>query len=174
MSENEEEDKEEKESKDLIIKQKEGLTFSYYRENLEQYYPHLMSEIKKKTSVVRIESVDYNDNKNKEKVENTSFQIDQKELRNPSALDFLRRCSSNEEAYEILDYLLKRNELSKTDYEKYLNCIEKENGLKILIEESGGFKERGYYFRKYYYPNLEKNTNSQNVHKKDTSKSKNK
>ena len=68
---------------------------------------------------------------------------------NPEAIDFLRRCHNNKEAFEILDYLLKRKELTLQDYNSYKKQIMQNGGLKKLIDESGGFKRLGYYERKF-------------------------
>ncbi|MFW9973268.1 MAG: DUF2095 family protein, partial [Candidatus Odinarchaeota archaeon] len=69
---------------------------------------------------------------------------------NPGIIDFLRRCTKNEEANEILDYLMERKEITQQDYSKYKNIISQEGGLKQLIDESGGLKRPGYYMKKYY------------------------
>ena len=58
------------------------------------------------------------------------------ELRNPGAIDFIRRCKTNEEAMEILDYLLKREELTPERYKELSNQISQEGGLKKLIDEA--------------------------------------
>ena len=76
------------------------------------------------------------------------------EIINPGAIDFIRRCTKNEEAIEILDYLLKRNEISSDDYNKLKNEIMKDGGLRNLIEKYGGPKNSGYYIDKYYKKNI--------------------
>lgn len=160
MAKKEEEEKELIESEDLIIKKEEGLTISYHKEELEKNYPHLMAEIGKRSTIVKIDSIEYDIDKKESEEQDSTIKLNEKELSDPGVLDFLRRCSSNEEAYEILDYLLKRNELSKKNYNMYIKYLEEENGLEKLISQSGGFKEPGYYLRKYYYPNLKKNGNN--------------
>ena len=81
---------------------------------------------------------------------------------NPGAIDFLRRCTQKEEAFEILDYLLKRNEITQQDYHKYKTIISQKGGLKRLINEFGGLKRPGYYMRKYY----KKSINNQKLNSK--------
>ncbi|MFX1501864.1 MAG: DUF2095 family protein, partial [Promethearchaeota archaeon] len=72
------------------------------------------------------------------------------ELYNPGVIDFIRRCTKKEDAIHILDYLLKKKEVTQEDYIKYKNVISQPGGLERLICESGGLKEPGYYMRKYY------------------------
>ncbi|NMC59581.1 MAG: DUF2095 family protein [Candidatus Methanofastidiosa archaeon] len=66
------------------------------------------------------------------------------ELQNPQACDFIRRCNTNKEAFEILEYLVKKKEISAEDALKYRLKIEK-NGLNSFGEK----KTWGYYERKY-------------------------
>lgn len=67
------------------------------------------------------------------------------ELRNPDAVSFLRRCSTDEEAYEVIAYLEKTGQVS-VEYGEKLRTQIRERGLKSFGEK----KDRGYYFRKYY------------------------
>ncbi|MFX1511266.1 MAG: DUF2095 family protein [Promethearchaeota archaeon] len=59
----------------------------------------------------------------------------------PKAEDFIRRATNPEEAIEIIDYLLKREELSPEKAEK-LRTILKTEGLRAF----GPHKRPGYYF----------------------------
>ena len=85
------------------------------------------------------------------------------ELFNPGVIDFLRRCTKNEEAINILDYLMERNEITQQDYIRYENIISQEGGLKQIIDECGGLKRPGYYMRKYY----KKEINNQELNSKE-------
>ncbi|MCC6041916.1 MAG: DUF2095 family protein [Desulfurococcaceae archaeon] len=60
----------------------------------------------------------------------------------PTAVDYIRRCKTIEEAFEVLDYLVKRNELSLEEAEKYKELLR--NGG---IEAFGGRKEDNYYYK---------------------------
>ena len=73
-----------------------------------------------------------------------------KELVNPGVIDFIRRCKNKEEAIEILDFCLKREEIGRNEYEKYKSIIMQKGGLDKIIKESGGRKNPGYYERNYY------------------------
>lgn len=60
----------------------------------------------------------------------------------PTVVDYIRRCKTIEEAFEVVDYLLKRNELSLEEAEKIKEIL-KSNGLDAF----GGRKEDDYYFK---------------------------
>ena len=129
------------------IKNEDGLNVSYDKNELDQFLPHLMDEIINKEKSIQINSIDYDVEESKQLEEKKVSCLDN--LSNPKAIDFIRRCSSNEEAIEILDYLLNRDEITREEYREIKNQIE--NGLEKFIKKSGGFKEPGYYIRKYYY-----------------------
>jgi hypothetical protein len=60
----------------------------------------------------------------------------------PNVTDFIRRCSTHEEALEIIEYLKERGEITSEDAENYINKLNNE-GLR-----SFGFKKKpGYYER---------------------------
>ncbi|MGQ4872914.1 MAG: DUF2095 family protein [Promethearchaeia archaeon] len=144
--------KKSEDSEKIVIKQENGLTISYDYEILKNQFPNLIKEIvDHRTKVVNIEAIDYNIREIEKPPNNIKNNNNSQELTNPGAIDFIRRCSTNEEAIEILDYLFKRNELSEADYNKYKKCIQEEGGLEKLINEHGGFKKPGYYFKKYYH-----------------------
>jgi len=128
----------------------EGLQINYDNSELEKRFPNLMSEISNKKKALRINSVNLNLEYNAEDNELNETKDYQEDLKNPGTIDFIRRCSSQNEAIEILDYLLKRKEISNDEYKMLKNQIKKKNGLKKLIEKYGGFKKPGYYERKFY------------------------
>ena len=132
------------------MKQKEGITLSYDKDDLNRKCPNMMSEIGEETKKIKIDSVYFDIEKENHGEQAKEVNLIPQELINPGPIDFIRRCSTNEEANQILDYLLKRKEISQEEYKTFKTCIEKEGGLSKLISESGGFKEPGYYLRKYY------------------------
>ncbi|MFX1276013.1 MAG: DUF2095 family protein [Promethearchaeota archaeon] len=144
-----------KSSKPIKIDYKDGLNVKYNKEDLMKYYPHLMAEIENKDNEMNIDpiSADITQNENFEPIKEEKQQIP-KELINPGAIDFIRRCRNEEETFEILDYLLKRNEITQEQYDDFKIRINQEDGLKALIEECGGFKKPGYYEKKYYKKNI--------------------
>lgn len=60
----------------------------------------------------------------------------------PTAVDYIRRCRTVEEAFEVIDYLVKHNELPPQEAEK-LKVKLKEGG----IDAFGGRKEDDYYYK---------------------------
>jgi hypothetical protein len=61
---------------------------------------------------------------------------------NPDAIDFIRRCTNEDQAYEIIEYLENRGEVSKEEAEKLCNQL-KEDGLASF----GRKKDPGFYER---------------------------
>lgn len=129
--------KKKQQEKNPVISNEDGLTISYNKDELVKHFPNLLTEIKGKRKSVKIDSVEDYDN---------TFS---RELVNPGAIDFIRRCTSEEEALKILDYLLKRKEISTKKYESLKEEICQENGLLKLINRHGGLKRPGYYERKF-------------------------
>lgn len=60
----------------------------------------------------------------------------------PTVVDYIRRCRTVEEAFEVIDYLVKHNELSLEEAEK-LKAKLREGG----IDAFGGRKEDNYYYK---------------------------
>lgn len=132
------------------IKEENGLNIDYDKKELDHFFPHLITEISEKKKIVKIDSINHEiDKKENNNGQNQSGGLPN-ELINPDVHDFLRRCTTNEEAFEILEFLLKRKELNFEDYKKFKERISQDGGLKQLIEENGGVKMRGYFLDKYY------------------------
>lgn len=103
----------------------DNLTIEFDVGDFKKSLPHLSSELidgEKKINIHGIEN----------------------DIPDPSAIDFIRRCSTNEEAYEIIDFLLKRNEISLEEFQSLKDQI-KNQGLSSF----GSQKKKGYYERKY-------------------------
>jgi hypothetical protein len=135
--------------KKVSIEDEDGLKISYDKEELDEFFPHLIKEISGNQKSIKIDSVEmeiesYCDNNSKE-----SDHSYPEELINPSTIDFIRRCTTNEDAINILDYMLKRKKISKIEYKSLRSQILEEDGLKELINKHGGFKSPGYYEKKY-------------------------
>jgi len=135
--------------KNLDVTDEDGLKIAYDREELEHQFPQLMRELSEKKKSLKIEGVDY-------KIEHAELELKVnqnakycEDLLNPSAIDFLRRCTKKEDALAIIDYLLERNELDIQDYNFLKSRINEEGGLDKLIAECGGLKTPGYYERKF-------------------------
>lgn len=60
----------------------------------------------------------------------------------PGVIDFIRRCDTEEEAIEIVDYLEKRGELTPDEAEEIRRKIQREG-----VRSFGPKKEDGYYLK---------------------------
>jgi hypothetical protein len=153
---------EKKETKEPKVKNKDGLNIAYDKGELKKFYPHLMDEISDQKKIVNIDSVKMEIEQEIEEDEVVQNNQIPTELINPGTIDFIRRCTNDNEAFEILDYLLNRNEITSEEYTTYKNQIQREGGLKKLIDKCGGPKKPGYYYEKYYKKKIKytKNKNS--------------
>jgi hypothetical protein len=140
-----------------------GLKVSYDKIELDEHLPHLMSEVSENKKSLKIDSVKFKIEQEFEETIHNSNKYYPEELYNPKAIDFIRRCTKDEEAIEILDYLLKRKEISKEEYTLFKNQILLKDGLKKLIKECGGFKESGYYERKFRNITEQRNSEKERV-----------
>ena len=141
-------------SNQVKIEFKDGLKVQYNKEDLRKFYPHLMEEIDKDGEFPDEDDSFSMEERKEFKSLKQKIQKQPDELINPGATDFIRRCKDEKEAFEILDYLLFRKEISQKEYDEFKTKINKKNGLKELIEECGGFKNPGYYEKKYYKKNI--------------------
>ena len=129
----------------IRVEDKQGLTVSYDKDDLMENFPHLVNEITGKRKFVKIESME-----NNSALKNFPHKINiHDELTNPRPIDFLRRCKNNDEPLEILDFFLKRKEISEEDYNSFKKQILYGEGLEVFIDKHGGFKNHGYYEKKY-------------------------
>ena len=136
--------------KDIDVINEDGLKMSYDKVELERQFPRLIRELSEKNKSLKIKAVDYEIERCDEEpqlVQNNDYC---EELRNPGPIDFIRRCTENEEAFVILDYLLERKELTFQEYNVFKNRIKEEGGLQKLLDEYGGLKTPGYFERKYH------------------------
>ncbi|MHA2036463.1 MAG: DUF2095 family protein [Promethearchaeota archaeon] len=130
---------------EIRVEDKEGLTVSYNRDEFKEKFPHLVTEIRGKKKFVKIESIE--NNSSLKKLRDEIAYPD--ELVNPGPIDFLRRCTNKDEALDILDFLLNQKEISEKEYNSFKNEILNGDGLKEFIDKHGGFKDHGYYEKKY-------------------------
>ncbi len=135
--------------KNLEINNEEGLKLSYNKSDLKAQFPQLMHELSVKKKTLKIEGVDDDIEQEQADIEKHPKEPYCEDLKNPGAIDFLRRCTKTEDALKILDFLLEQNQLSPMDYHRIKNRIKEEGGLKELLLEYGGLKTPGYYERKF-------------------------
>ena len=164
--------KKKKPFKKARIKDNNGLKISYDKIELDEYLPHLMSEVSESKKSLKIDSVNFKIEQEFEELIQNSNNYYPEELYNPKAIDFIRRCTNDEEAIEILDYLLRRKKISKEEYKLFKSQILKKEGLKKLIEEHGGFKESGYYEKKFRNFIQQRNSEKERITERSKTKKK--
>ena len=106
------------------------------RKRLKERYPHLFKEIKSRRNYVSIMSVRSNLS-GQESVDSRNFAG-----YDPDVVDFIRRCDTEEQAVEIIEYLRRRGELTDEYAEKLLDQLRREG-----VRSFGAKKERDYYLK---------------------------
>jgi hypothetical protein len=107
------------------------------KKSFKKMFPSLSDELKGEENKVPIDSV----RTDSETAEKTMSD----ELRHyePTVIDFLRRCETEEEAEDIINYLEKRGELPKENAAQLKRQLKKEG-----VRSFGPKKEENYYFKK--------------------------
>jgi len=103
----------------------DNLTIEFNADDFKKSLPHLSSELISGEKKINIQGIE-------------------NKIPEPSAIEFIRRCSTNEEAFEIIDFLLKRNEISLDEFDILKDQI-KNQGLSSF----GSHKKKGYYEKKF-------------------------
>jgi hypothetical protein len=99
------------------------------KKRFKELFPKLAKEMESGDSLT---DISFNQRRNEEKDKWSGYQ--------PNEIDFIRRCSTEEEAFEIIDYLEGREEIT-SKYATELKKLIKEKGLRSL----GSKKETGFY-----------------------------
>ncbi len=149
----------------LAQQSEDNLTIEYDPEDFKKSLPNLYEELKSgdHDENVRIpidgvvheeyEEEELYDEEDYEDGEFVPFQEEKpvncievlpEELTNPGCVDFIRRCTTKEDAIEIIEYLFNRGEITEDEADEYRIQLE-EKGL----ESFGPRKTAGYYERKY-------------------------
>ncbi len=110
-------------------------------------FPHLKKELVKKNKMLPLQYVDEDE---AQQIEQTiEEEIEEKKPLSdpfrfvgykPTVIDFIRRCETNEDAKEIIDFLKKKGDLSEEDSEKLLKQLDLK-GLRSFGEK----KQPGFY-----------------------------
>ena len=119
--------------------------------NLKKY-PYLKKELEEKKKMISLTLID----EEEAKLLEDDFELEEEEEKTeintnsdpnsligfiPTAIDFIRRCDTKEQAIEIINYLLKRGELNTIDASK----LKKQLSAKGL-RSFGSKKDAGFYF----------------------------
>ncbi|MFX0078325.1 MAG: DUF2095 family protein [Candidatus Hermodarchaeota archaeon] len=120
---------------DALADEGEDLT-----EQLLERLPHLAKEMKSSTSDVLIEGVRW------EETNRTQQSITTDKPRfsghSPDVIDFLRRCTTDEEAMQIINFLEKRGEISSIHAKELRRQLQTQG-----VRSFGSRKSWGYYER---------------------------
>ena len=119
---------------DLLTYSKRRLEIE--KETLKRMFPNLMKELGIEESKVGINSV-RTDTQSGERAVSRSFIHYM-----PDVIDFIRRCDTNKQAQEIIDYMEKNGEIEKQYAAKLRKQLE-EQGLRSF----GSKKEADYYLK---------------------------
>ena len=125
-----------------------GFSVDYSRDEIENLLPNLAVElINNSTKSIEIQPPSpEKEIRTREEVQQAAksqYETDS-ELYFPSTTDFLRRCSTLEEAEEIINHQLKMNEINQSQAEE-LRDLCKKHGVRFF----GPKKEWGYYEKTY-------------------------
>jgi hypothetical protein len=125
------------------------------KESLKKMFPNLYKELEAGDAKISIDALRKNPEEAEadlaecaeQKAEELESEIDTTtpdKLRhfNPSAQDFIRRCDTEAQAEEIINYLEKKGEITKKSARE-LRCKLKNEGLRSF----GPKKEENHYFR---------------------------
>jgi hypothetical protein len=106
------------------------------KKSFKKMFPNLSEELEGGDSKVPIDAV-RTDPESAEKSMPDKFRN-----YNPTVVDFIRRCDTEEQATTIIAYLEKRGELSKEYAEELRQQLKREG-----VRSFGPKKEEGYYFK---------------------------
>ena len=115
------------------------------REEFKKRFPHLAREMEERAMAISISAVRW-DVELGEQLASTGTQRDPWAGYMPDAIAFIRRCDTEEQAREIIDYLERKGRITP-EYAEKLRRQLKEKGLRSF----GPKKEPGYYFKEAGY-----------------------
>jgi len=107
------------------------------REKFRKMFPHLAAEMRIGEHTIRIKGVRWDAEVAEKAVSESGWRG-----YDPDVIDFIRRCDTDEQAKEIIDYMERRGEIS-SEYAEKLRKQLKEKGVRSF----GPKKEPGYYFK---------------------------
>lgn len=121
------------------------------KESIKKLFPNLYKELEElDESKVPINSVRANpqtaeeelEQEETEEISQPTVSPDKFRHFNPSATDFIRRCETEEQAEEIIDYLRKRGELTAQEAKEMKDQLKRDG-----VRSFGPKKEEYYYFK---------------------------
>ena len=116
-------------------------------------FPKLSKELDDDSINIPITSI-----RSEDSTQENEKQVLSDELRNPDVISFIRRADTDEDALEIIDFLLKRGEI----IEEYANELKLQLGM-MGVRSFGTKKEPGYYEKKYRYKEKKRNEDKNKI-----------
>jgi hypothetical protein len=111
-------------------------------EDMEKYFPYLHAEISDDKMAIGIDSVegDFSPSNEDDDFSNSSDPYSDFE---PSVIDYIRRAKTEDEALEVVEFLLKQGTLNEDEALKLTVQIRKDG-----VRSFGPMRTPGHYFRK--------------------------
>ena len=103
----------------------DNLTIEFDTKDFKKSLPHLSSELITGEKKINIQGIENN-------------------IPDPGVIDFIRRCNTKEEAFEIINFLLGRNEISSEEFDSLKYQIKNQE-----LSSFGSQKKKGYYEKKF-------------------------
>ncbi|MCC6042078.1 MAG: DUF2095 domain-containing protein [Candidatus Verstraetearchaeota archaeon] len=100
-------------------------------EELRRKYPNLARELEERIMCVEVRG---------SRTSDEDFQVGM-----PDAIDYIRRCKSVQEAEEVISFLERSNQISRSKADELREQLYSQG-----LESFGPHKEFGYYMKKYY------------------------
>ena len=139
----------------------DNMTVIYDEDDFQNGLPHLARELQgHQTQTIPIHCVKHDRPETEEDIKDDEYftgkvnvstdnqhpiQENQPEVKDPDVIDFICKCETDEEAIEIIDYLVSRDELTKELGEEYKKQLNKEG-----LESFGQYRPRGHYEHEYF------------------------
>ena len=114
----------------------EDATVETDKKSFKKMFPNLSEELEGGDSKVSIDAVRTDPDAAEKTMPGKFRNYD------PTAVDFIRRCDTEEQAEEIIAYLEKRGELTKEHAAKLMKQLKKDG-----VRSFGSKKEENYYFK---------------------------
>ncbi|GAB4325876.1 MAG: hypothetical protein Kow0069_32080 [Promethearchaeota archaeon] len=115
---------------------------------LEERFPHLVRELRDpRTPSLRVDGVEESKPVGEDAAKEEGF-ADPRSVPDPCARDFLARCSTEEEALEIIEFLARRGEISDEERATLLEQLKRGGPRAFGEKRTWGYYEREFRRRK--------------------------
>jgi hypothetical protein len=115
-----------------------GLVTEWDARDFKKLFPRLYREIMRRDMALSVDSVRTDPEEGEKEAQRLPAGYE------PTPIDYLRRCSNDEEALEVIKYLEERGEIDGKLSEEL-----REQVRSLGVRSFGPLKEEGYYLRKY-------------------------